>query len=224
MQSIAKKGSKLRLSKLRAVSSAILFLVGLILLGSGFASQKSVPLPSSSTNSGSVQAKNLAPTLDFSRPVSVIIPAIDVQSGLIEVGKNPNGTMQVPSGAHIDTAAWYKYSPSPGQAGASVIVGHVDSNDTSTSVFFNLGKLTPKDIVKVSRADGSTAIFEVNAIREYSQANFPTQAVYGGSDNAELRLITCGGHFDRDTGHYTANTVVFATLISSYNQLELEEV
>lgn len=32
------------------------------------------------------------------------------------------------------------------------------------------------------------------------------------ADRAELRLITCGGTFDRKTGAYTANVVVSAYL------------
>ncbi len=41
----------------------------------------------------------------------------------------------------------------------------------------------------------------------------PTQLVYGNTNHAALRLITCGGSFDFSTGHYVDNVVVFATLV-----------
>jgi hypothetical protein len=43
---------------------------------------------------------------------------------------------------------------------------------------------------------------------------FPTLKVYGMTPTPQLRLITCGGIFDTQTGHYLSNIVVYATLIS----------
>ncbi|GAA4578166.1 hypothetical protein GCM10023176_53540 [Micromonospora coerulea] len=41
-------------------------------------------------------------------------------------------------------------------------------------------------------------------------ARFPTARVYGPTPGPELRLVTCGGEFDRRRGHYRDNVVVFA--------------
>jgi hypothetical protein len=79
-------------------------------------------------------------------------------------------------------------------------------------VFFRLGDLTPHDTIEVTRADGSVASFVVEAVRRFHKSNFPTQLVYGNTDHATLRLITCGGPFDRSTGHYLDNVVVTASL------------
>ena len=148
-------------------------------------------------------------------PVSVDIPAIGVSSRLLDLGLNADGTIQVPSlVTSAGEAAWYKYSATPGQIGASVIEGHVDSIQ-GPAVFYRLGALQPGDTIDVTLADGITAIFRVTGVREYPKSNFPADAIYGTTNYAALRLITCGGVFDYATGHYLSSTVVFASLTSS---------
>jgi sortase (surface protein transpeptidase) len=148
-------------------------------------------------------------------PVSVSIPAIGVDSSLLHLGLNADGTIQVPSlVTSAGEAAWYKYSATPGQVGASVIEGHVDSYQ-GPAVFFRLGALRPGDTIDVRLADGVTAIFRVTGVREYLKTHFPAKAIYGATSYPALRLITCGGVFDYNTGHYLSSTVVFASLTSS---------
>lgn len=149
-----------------------------------------------------------------SRPVRIEIPAIGVDAGVGEVGLNGNGTIQVPPlFARPSEAAWYRYSPTPGQVGPSVIDGHVD-NIYGPAVFFRLGALRPGDRVEVTLADGTTTTFRVDGVRRYPKSHFPTALVYGPTDFAALRLITCGGAFDYSTRQYLDNTVVFASLAS----------
>jgi hypothetical protein len=148
-----------------------------------------------------------------SAPVSIDIAAIDVHSGVIPIGKAPDGTLAVPQpGPDLNKAAWYEGSVTPGQAGPSVIEGHVDSV-SGPSVFYSLGAVKPGNSIRVSRKDGSVAIFTVNAVRSYpSHAAFPTAVVYGADlAHSTLRLITCS-NFDNSVAHYVGNTVVFAQL------------
>lgn len=153
-------------------------------------------------------------TLPASRPTALSIPAIGVHSRLQSLGQNADRTMEVPAvGPHYDEAGWYRYSPTPGVLGPSILVGHVDSAKGGASVFFRLGELRPHDSVSITRADGSVAIFAVTEVRRYPKAAFPTQRVYGNTDHAALRLLTCGGPFDGATGHFRDNIVVFATLV-----------
>ena len=42
---------------------------------------------------------------------------------------------------------------------------------------------------------------------------FDTAEVYGPTDDAELRLITCGGRLDTATHSYEDNVVVYARMI-----------
>jgi LPXTG-site transpeptidase (sortase) family protein len=143
------------------------------------------------------------------KPVSLTIPLIGVKTNLITLGLAAGGAMQVPSSVAV--AGWYTGSPRPGSTGSAVIVGHVDST-TAHGVFYRLSELKAGDDVFVRRADGTTAEFRVTRIQTYLKDNFPTQAVYGPTPDAELRLITCGGIFDRSTGSYLSNVVVFARL------------
>jgi Sortase domain len=173
------------------------------------------PAPSAAGKIGPSSAKG--PRLHHSPPVSVTIPAIGVQSNLLDLGRNEDGTMQVPDlYTQASEAAWYKYSVTPGQIGTSVIEGHVDSYQ-GPAVFFRLGALKPGNHIDVTLTDGITAVFRVTGVREYGKTNYPANIIYGSSDYAALRVITCGGAFDPATGHYLNSIVVFASLVSTAN-------
>jgi hypothetical protein len=194
----------------------MLLLAGLITIGVAVGSQRHAPQPSRSA-AGVTRPRTHGPTLSRSVPISVDIPAIGVHSSLLHLGLNANGTIQVPSlTTSAGMAAWYKYSATPGQIGTSLIEGHVDSYQ-GPAVFFRLGALLPGDNVYVTLANGITAIFRVSGVRQYLKVDFPAKTIYGASNYAALRLITCGGTFDYATGHYLSSTVVFASL-ASYRQ------
>jgi sortase (surface protein transpeptidase) len=149
-----------------------------------------------------------------SRPVEIAIPAIGVQAPLQTLGLTKRGALEVPApGPRYNDPAWYRYSPTPGALGPSIISGHVDSARFGRSVFFRLRDLKPGDEVNVLRADGQEARFRVDGIRVYPKDQFPTKLVYGDTEHAALRLLTCGGPFDKATGHYADNVIVFASLV-----------
>ena len=179
-----------------------------------------IPAPSSSTPDGvsGPQPARAASTQDLSRsrPVSLAIPAIGVHTSLIELGLNPDRTLQVPplTQAGVKEAGWYDRGPAPGQSGPAVIAGHVDSYQ-GPGVFFRLGALRPGEQIEVTRADGTVARFRIDAVDQYSKDKFPTDQVYGPVSYAGLRLITCGGQFDYQTHHYRSNIVVYAVMTSS---------
>lgn len=150
--------------------------------------------------------------LPKSDPVRLHIPAIKLDTALSAIGKNPDGTMEVPKDHHV--AGWYSFGPTPGEKGPAVITGHVNSY-LGPSVFANLSKLEKGQTIEVKRADGTTAKFKVNGVKQFSQKAFPTEQVYGNIEHAGLRLITCGGNFNYLTGQYSDNTVVFASYIQS---------
>lgn len=158
------------------------------------------------------EAKTDAP-LAWSLPVSISIPAIDVDESVIQLGLNKDGTLAVPQpGPDLDKAAWFENSPTPGQIGPSVIEGHVSTAQNGPSIFFNLPKLKIGDEILVDREDGTTVVFTIHATREFDKDKFPTKLVYGGDlSTPTLRLITCSG-FDPNVGHHTGNLVVFAEL------------
>jgi hypothetical protein len=147
-----------------------------------------------------------------SEPVHLAIPAIGVSTGLIPLGLNADGTIAVPPLGRTASAGWYRYLATPGEIGPSVILGHVDSARDGPAVFFRLIDLRPGDTVSVRRADGRTALFTVTRVEEYPKSAFPTEAVYGPLDHPELRLVTCGGAFDKLRRQYHGNVVAYATL------------
>jgi hypothetical protein len=196
------------------MAGVLLLVGGTATIGVAAMAQVHAPQPGAAA-AGVIGLAGRGPSLPRSVPVSVDIPAIGVNSGLLHLGLNPDGTIQVPSlYARPNQAAWYKYSATPGQIGASVIEGHVDTRQ-GPAVFYRLGALRPGDRVDVRLADGILAIFRVTAVREYPKSDFPSTAIYGATGYAALHLITCGGVFDSASGHYLSTTVVFASLTSS---------
>lgn len=156
----------------------------------------------------------VGPVLKASTPTAIAIPAIGVHSVLLDLGRTSTGALAVPlPGPNYNQAGWYTFSPSPGTLGPAVIAGHVDSEANGPSVFYRLGGVHPGALVSITRADHSVAIFRVDAVQRFHKAAFPTQLVYGNTDHAALRLITCGGAFDTATGHYLDNIVVSASLV-----------
>jgi LPXTG-site transpeptidase (sortase) family protein len=139
-------------------------------------------------------------------PARLVIPAIGVNAGVVALGKNADGTAQVPSGTTF--AGWYDLGPRPGDIGPAVILGHVDSY-SGPAVFYRLKSLLPGDIVIVE-SGGQTLKFEVSRLVTYAKDQFPSSAVFGPTPDAELRLITCAGPFDVSSGHYEDNIVVYA--------------
>jgi LPXTG-site transpeptidase (sortase) family protein len=144
-------------------------------------------------------------------PTSVSIPAIDVDTRLVRLGRNPDGTVQVPS--TFTAAGWYDQGPAPGQVGPAALLGHIDST-AGPAVFYRLGDLHPGDRVLVTSGH-EVRTFAVTGSAIFAKTDFPSQAVWGPTPDAELRLITCGGPFNYATHHYVDNIVVFARMVGA---------
>ena len=150
--------------------------------------------------------------LSRSRPVRLQIPAIGVDSELMQLGLLADGSLQVPPAGF--PAGWYTGAPTPGERGPAVLAGHVDWNGRP-GVFYDLRRLRVRDEVRVQREDGTVARFRVVRIAQFPKRVFPTALVYGNLDHAGLRLITCGGSFDRSARSYRDNLVAFADLVGA---------
>ncbi|MGC4893086.1 class F sortase [Micromonospora sp. DT31] len=151
--------------------------------------------------------------LPRSTPTTISIPRIGVNAEIMSLGTNPDGTVQVPPLEQAMKAGWYSPGASPGEVGNAVVVGHVDSARLGPAVFFNLGALLPGDTISVTRQDGSTATFRVDEVRSYPKTAFPAERVYGPAAAPALRVVTCGGVFDRAAGSYLNNIVVYARMV-----------
>ncbi len=145
-----------------------------------------------------------------SRPVSLVIPSLGVDTSVGELGLQANGQVEVPTTTRV--VGWYRYGVTPGQIGSAVILGHVDSY-LGPGVFFNLKTLKAGASLDLSLADGARARFVVTEVVQYLKSSFPDRLVYGAHGSSRsLQLVTCGGVFDHATGHYLSNVVVYSRL------------
>ena len=150
-------------------------------------------------------------------PARIVIPAIDVDATIDRAGIDDDGQMQVPD---FGDTAWFTPSVKPGRVGPSVITGHVDT-EQGPDVFFRLKDLQTGDHIQVHGDDGTVVSFAVTAVEQHPKNDYPRKKVHAATDRPELRLITCGGIFDRTIGHYDDNIIVFARRLTARNDRAL---
>ncbi|OLR91551.1 class F sortase [Actinokineospora bangkokensis] len=141
------------------------------------------------------------------RPTHLRIPAIGVDTDVVDLAVDGTGALVPPESAAV--AGWFAAGAAPGSVGPALLAGHVDSH-AGPGVFWKLVDLRPGDAVEVGRADGSTARFRVTGTTQSPKAAFPTAEVYAPTPGPELRLVTCGGTFDRSVRSYRDNVIVSA--------------
>jgi sortase (surface protein transpeptidase) len=198
----------------RRWAALALLVLALVACGEAPSPRPSAPAPAptpsghrpTSTTVTTALARGAAP------PVRIRIPAIGVSAAVVRLGLNRGGTLQVP--ADFGVTGWFTGGPAPGETGPAVVAGHIDSR-RGPAVFYRLHALRPGDRVAVERADGTTVEFAVEGSAQYPKRAFPTEAVFGPSPDPLLRLITCGGTFDRSRRSYRDNVVVTARLASA---------
>jgi sortase (surface protein transpeptidase) len=142
-------------------------------------------------------------------PVRLRIPAIGVNAAIVRLGLNRDGTLGVPTTAAL--TGWFTGSPVPGARGPAIVDGHVHWNGQA-GVFARLSSLRYDDRILVTRSDGMRVTFRVTRVSRFSKSSFPSELVYGDTDEAGLRLITCDG-YDSHGHAYLDNLVVFAVLV-----------
>jgi sortase (surface protein transpeptidase) len=145
-------------------------------------------------------------------PVALRIPAIGVSVSLSQLGLNADKSAEVPT--KYEEPGWFRLGPTPGQLGSAVILGHVDDKQ-GPAVFFKLNTLKAGDAVDVSLTNGVVSHFVVQKVETYSKSEFPAAKVYASRGYSALQLVTCGGKFDKATGHYDSNVVAYTTLSST---------
>ncbi|MFJ8595753.1 class F sortase [Streptomyces sp. NPDC093598] len=157
-------------------------------------------------------ASEAGPHLPPSRPVRLLIPKISVDAPFTDLAIGPSGQLEPPPPNDTNLVGWYAKGHTPGEAGTAIIAGHVDTR-TSPAVFAGLSELRKGDRFQVVRADGGKATFVVDATESFDKDAFPSDRVYGDTADAQVRLITCSGAYDREARDYTENLVVFAHLV-----------
>lgn len=151
--------------------------------------------------------------LPRSTPVRLSIPEIGVDAPFTKLSLDASKHLSPPPANDKNLVGWFHGGASPGEPGAAIVVGHVDTK-TGPAVFVDLASLEKGDPVSITRADGLVARFKVDRAEKFSKADFPDDLVYADTPTPELRLITCGGPYDRSKQDYKDNLVVFAHLDS----------
>jgi LPXTG-site transpeptidase (sortase) family protein len=140
-------------------------------------------------------------------PQRIVIPSIGVDAPIERLARDRAGVLQPP--VEWADAGWYAKGVVPGDTGAAVIAGHLDTTKRA-AVFVNLRRLRPGDKVVLRMSDHRSLRFTVTETKVVRKALFPTSEVYGAVPDPELRLITCSEPFDVTSSKYTGNLVVFA--------------
>ncbi|MFJ5634371.1 class F sortase [Streptomyces goshikiensis] len=146
-------------------------------------------------------------------PARVDMPSIGIQAPVVSRGLDKDGAIDPPPYDRPGTVGWWGGGAQPGTAGTALLVGHVDTA-SKPAVFYGLSSAKPGDSVRVVRADGTVAEFTVEDVQVYERAGFDPHKAYGPRvpGRAELRLVTCGGTYDKAAKQYSANVVVSAYL------------
>jgi hypothetical protein len=190
-------------------------------IAEGVSRPGAVDAPAGAPNSGSTAGLDpisagqppsvVAAPLPRAVPVRVRIPQLGTDAEVIGADLAPDGGPPTPSEADAMRAAWYAGGVSPGESGAAILVGHLDTYD-GPAAFAGLGQLRPGETIEIERVDGTTAVFAVDSVEQYPKTDFPDLRVYGAVNTPQLRLITCGGAWTADGG-YDSNIVAYAHLI-----------
>jgi hypothetical protein len=195
---------------LRALLVGVVVVAGAVaLLAPGSAPARMPAQPAAAVQPGPPVVLQARTARAVAEPVRVRVPGIGLDSPLDRLGVDAAGALETP--ADFARAGWFDGGPAPGDVGPAVLAGHVDSYE-GPAVFWRLRELAAGDEVLVDREDGTTARFTVTRVERHPKDAFPTDEVYGPTPDAELRLITCGGEFDRSQRSYRDNVVVFAAL------------
>jgi LPXTG-site transpeptidase (sortase) family protein len=165
--------------------------------------------PTTSPSSAPLQVEPLARSV----PSRLRIPKLNINSPIMKLGLNADRTIQVPPLNRPNVTGWWKGGPTPGEKGASVILGHNIGNGRP-SVFDKLGTLKPGDTVQVTRGNDSVATFEITKLEQIAKSRFPTEKVYGKLSYPGIRLITCGGRFNSSSGHHVDNVIAYGRLVN----------
>jgi sortase (surface protein transpeptidase) len=176
---------------------------------SGAQYKRFLPVPKTGTMAASAYSR-ARPRKQMPIPVRLLVPAIRMNARIIPLGLNRDRTVQVPRS--FGQAGWFKPGPEPGERGAAVILGHVDSK-RGPGVFYRLRALRRGDVITIIVRTGSKIRFVVTGTKAVPKHRFPTKLIYRHKGGPGIRLITCDGRFDSSTGHYVDNYVVFARQI-----------
>ena len=169
----------------------------------------STPKPSEAPVSQAAYTSTAGPN----EPKYISLPSIGAEGFIQKMGIDQDNQVAAPN--NVNLAGWYVNSLSPGQAGLSIIDGHVDGLH-GPGIFFHLDKLNTGDTFTIEMGNGATKTFKVISVTNVDDAGAST-ALFSRDNSivSQLNLITCGGSFDQQSHRYNQRTIVVSTLAGS---------
>ncbi|QIP87719.1 class F sortase [Streptomyces sp. Tu 2975] len=170
--------------------------------------------PSAGPSAAPSASASTKPGLPRSEPTRLKILRIAVNAPFMPLSIGASGQLDAPPPDDSNLVGWFREGVTPGEAGTAIVAGHLDTK-TGPGVFLALSSLEPGNLVDVVRKDGTTVTFSVDDVESFSKSDFPDDRVYADTADPQLRLITCGGEYDKKAKDYKENVVVFAHMVSS---------
>ncbi len=142
------------------------------------------------------------------RPTRVSISRLGISAPVTGVGIDiGQEILAVPD--NIDRTGWWADGGDPISGGTTLIAGHVDSAARGAGAFFNLKNARQGDTIELALANGSNRTYVVTETDEVIKAKLPAGIFTAGGPD-RLVLVTCGGKFLSNLGHYRDNIIVTA--------------
>ncbi|MFI7061326.1 class F sortase [Kribbella sp. NPDC050124] len=145
-------------------------------------------------------------------PTRLVVPAAGIDVPVRAVGVAADGQMELPPDPA--TIGWYRFGPGPTDDRGSVVLGgHLDSKEYGVGPLVRLRKVRAGQLIRIASYGGRTTTYRVESVREVTKQRLPLADLFDRSAPHRLRIVTCGGDYDRDNGGYQQNLVVSATRI-----------
>lgn len=168
------------------------------------------------TASGAVRSRPAIPPpgpVAGSEPTTVTIPRLGVRMPVRPQGVDGEGLMALPDTAFA--VGWYRFGSRPSdRVGATVLAGHVDTEDEGVGPLARLGELRPGDRIEVRTGRGRVP-YAVTSVDRVAKSVLDLPAVFSRTGRPRLHLVTCGGAYLPDQGGYQDNVVVSARRLTS---------
>jgi sortase (surface protein transpeptidase) len=142
-------------------------------------------------------------------PVRMEVGAVDLDLPVAAIGVGTDGLLSLPP--NPSTIGWYEYGPTTAAgAGSTLLAGHLDSLRYGLGPLVRLRDVGRGDVITITTASGRDYRYKVSDVQRVRKADLDGLGVFDRSGAPLLRVVTCGGPFDPDTG-YRDNLVVTAT-------------
>ncbi len=139
-------------------------------------------------------------------PNRLVMAAVEVDAPVIEVGVQDR-VLGVPEDPR-ELGRWSDGARPFDGTGSIVLTGHVDYRGIPGALK-PLVDLAPGDEAFLFGAGGQEVRYVTESVNVYLKQALPFEEIFVFDIAERLVLITCGGEFDRATGHYESNIVAY---------------